>query len=175
MNPQNQEQNKPTQQEPQLQSPDNGIQKPKLNPDSIYPTVEETQAHENLTPSQTLAIHDLKQRTVEAKKYVSLRVKAVLVIGILLALSAIYEIAAGFMIRNGIIISIIGGIELAMAAGLLFSKDHNTVGLLLKVLIILRLLSLFFSLANPTQFIINGVALLVLGWAYMRVKSLSFY
>jgi hypothetical protein len=148
----------------------------KVDTNSIYPNATAGITDTNINASQAFAMNTVQAKTKESNRLVCLRVKSVLIIGLLVALSSIYTIIEGLRATNGtVILVVLGLVQLAMSFGLLFSKDHNTVALLLKIFLVLQVVGLFMSLANPTRLVINGVVLIFLCYAYFRVRSLSYY
>jgi hypothetical protein len=117
----------------------------------------------------------MQAKTQDADRLVCMRIKSVLVISVIVALIALYEILASVGKRGGIILAIFGFVSLAMALGMVLSKDHHTVSLIIKIFLVLQLVSLALSLADPVGFIINGVCVAVLAYAYFRVKALRYY
>jgi hypothetical protein len=132
----------------------------------------------NFNASQHIALASAQAYAQENDRPVSLRVKSLFVVAILSSLSAMYGLYAASTILNtssfGIVLIAISLIQLAMSVYLFVGKDHNTVGLILKIYLVFQVISLFLSLGNPTGFVINGVAALFLFYVYTRVKSLSY-
>jgi hypothetical protein len=151
------------------------INTPKLDTSSIYPNATASSDTNYKSSAEALALHEMEEKSQLANKPVSLRVKTVLVIGIVLALSSIYLINAGIGRPYGTFVFILGMIQLSMSLGLLLSNNVSTVSLLLKIFLVLQLISLFTSLANPAGLLISGIGAILLFYAYSRVKSLPYY
>ncbi len=146
---------------------------------TTYPEPVKSIDQSNLNTSQQFALASSEMRIKDSNRPVSLRVKSLLVVAVLSALAAAYGLFESLAVSDtssfGTVIAIVSLIQLGMSVYLFIGKDHNTVALILKIYLALQLISLFFSLANPTGFVTNGVVVLFLFYVYTRVKSLSYY
>lgn len=150
--------------------------KPAMDTRSIYPEARtEITGTSSNNASQAFAIGTMQHKSTEANQLVCLRVKSVLIIGILLLLTSLYSMITALGTSYGTFVLILGLIQLLMAMGLLTSKDHHNVSLILKIFVILQAITCLLSLGNPIAFVITGVGLILLCYAYLRVKSLSYY
>jgi len=149
----------------------------KINTASIYPQASAENSDESMNSSQKFATLTMQAKSKDADRLVCLRVKAVLVVGILNLLGGLYSLFVGLGLTSalGWIVIGIALVQIIMAAILLSSKDHNKVGLILKILLILFIINILTSLGNPVNLVISFVLLMVLIYTYYRVKSLSYY
>lgn len=149
---------------PKAESIPNAYQTIDINPDS-----------NNVNSAKHFALATAETRSKEANRLISMRVKSVLVIAIILLLTSLYSVVASAGQEGGTITLVVSLIELLLALSILTSRDKNTVGLILKIFLVFQLISLFFSFANPTALILSITGLLLLSYAYIRVKALPYY
>lgn len=158
-------------------APTSNIYRPPAS--TIYPEATKTIQSTDRTASQQFAVAANEIRAKESDKPVSLRVKSLLIVAILSLFGASYTLYQYFTLSEkesfSIIIPIVCLFQLCLTVYMFVGKDHNTMALILKIFLVLQLVALFMSFANPTQFIINGIYAILLFYVYLRVKSLSYY
>lgn len=131
-----------------------------------------------MNSDQRYALESMKMRTAEANKPVSLRVKPLLVIAILSALASLYGLTtalSGSLEAFAVIAIILYLVELSLSVYLLVSSNQQTVGLILKIYLVLQLLSLFSSFGNLVVFMLHLAMVGVLFYVISRVKALTNY
>jgi len=151
------------------------INAPRFDAASVYPeATKDISGPSTNTASQTAAIAFVKENAKEANRLICMRVKSVLVIGILLGLGGLSSLIVGLSASNGTVVVILALIQLGMAASLLTSKDQHTAAFILRVFLVLQAISLLLSLVNPVSFAESALAVFMLGYAYLRVNSLRY-
>jgi len=151
---------------------------PRVAAHTIYPeaTKEIDVNPRNMTPEQHLALHTVAREAELADKRVSQRVKILYVIGGLIAISSLFGMISAILKPLSALSFLdfgVYGLQLYLGIYLVLSKNIHSVSLWLKVVLVLQLVSLFMSLANPIAFGLQLILVGVMFYAYSRVSNLG--
>jgi len=156
--------------------------KPKFNPSEIYPEPTKDAPHinnsGNFNTNQAFAVAASQADAQESNKLICMRVKTLLVVIVIYVLSTLGVLVAAIRREDSLPYVIALIIQIIIVSVLILSRNKDTVALILKILLVLQLINLFFSvpaiLFNPISFIFTAAMVGLLGYAYTRVKSLRY-
>lgn len=151
---------------------------PRVDTKTIYP--EPVAAQVAPDAAQQFATKTMQEKSQEANQRLSMRLKSLLIVGVLLSLAAAINLAAaltGLDLTKTISLVIVAAslVGLGMSVYLLFARDHHTAAFVLKIFLVLQALSVFSNLANPIGLAISISMLGLIWYAYARVKNSRYY
>jgi hypothetical protein len=152
------------------------VVRPKIDAASIYPEVtKDIEPIPSIGSNAQFALKTTEKVYEENNRPVSMRVKSLLVLGILYIISLVPYLVVIYFSASSTGRSIMFGVvllQLALSVYLLFSKSASGVALLLKIFLVLQLINLVLSFVNPVALILNAIMAAFLFYVYGSVKSL---